>query len=97
MTLRQVRAVLPLGGLRVRSQGWGPCGELPAAGVVPGNVLPAAASTWFTVTFTVLVKCPGALPVQFTVGYDRLGRPATVRLPGFVDLSHVPYAGWSNA
>jgi len=92
VTLRQVRAVLPMGGLRPTSQAWGPCGELPAPSEVPGNALPAGASAWFTVTFKVLVKCPSAFPVQFTLGYEQLGRPATVHLPGFDDLGHVPYA-----
>ena len=92
VTLRQVTAVLPLDGLKATSQAWGPCGELPAVGDVPDNVLAAGASTWFTVTFEVLVNCPGPLPVQFTLDYDQLGRPATVHLPGFDDLGSVPYA-----
>ena len=89
--LRRVRAVLPLGGLRVTGTAWGSCGELPAPGLAPGSVLPAGASTWFTVTFRVLENCPFQYSVQFLVDYDRLGRTATVRLPGFADLSHVPY------
>ena len=44
--------------------------------VIPDNAIPAGGSAWFTVTFKVLVKCPGPLPVQFTLGYDQLaGRP----------------------
>ncbi len=97
VTLRQVRAVLPLGGLKATSQAWGPCGELPAAGTEPDNVLPAGASTWFTVTFQVLVTCPGPFPVQFTLDYDQLGRPATIALEGFADLGHVPYASCPEA
>ena len=93
VTLRRVQAVLPLGGLKATSQAWGPCGELPVADTEPDNVLPAGASTWFSVTFQVLVACPSAFPVQFTLDYDQRGRPATVALPGFVDLGHVPYAG----
>lgn len=92
VTLRRVTAVLPMGGLRQVSHTWGPCGELPAASGAAVDALPAGASTWFTVTFKVLVRCPAPLPVQFTLEYDRLGRPATIRLPGFVDLGHVPYA-----
>jgi hypothetical protein len=46
-----------------------------------------------TVTFQVLVKCPGPLPVQFTVGYDVGGQHAVATLPGFPDLSQVPYKG----
>jgi hypothetical protein len=92
VALRQVRAVLPMGGLRPTSEAWGPCGELPAVSAAPENVLPPGASSWFTVTFEVLVKCPGAFPVQFALRYDQLGRPATVHLPGFDDLGQVPYA-----
>jgi hypothetical protein len=94
VTLRRVQAVLPLaGGLKATGQAWGPCGELLGAnGGVPDTTLPPGGSTWFTVTFKVLVKCPGAFPVQFTLDYDQLGRAATVNLPGFADLGQVPYA-----
>jgi hypothetical protein len=95
VTLRRVAVVLPLGGLREISQAWGPCGELPTAGETPDNAVPAGASAWFTVTFKVLVKCPGPFPVQFTVGYDQFGRAVTVHLPGFDDLGQVPYASCS--
>ena len=95
--LRRVRVVLPLGGLRVTAQAWGPCGELPASRAAPGSLLPPTlrrgASSWFTVTFQVLVKCPQPLPVQFTLDYDEQGRPAAIRLPGFPDLGQVPYSG----
>lgn len=97
VTLRRVEVALPLGGLRVTSQAWGPCGELPAAGLAPGNTLPPilrpGASAWFTVTFHVLVRCPQPLPVQFTLHYDQQGRPAAIPLPGFPDLGQVPYSG----
>jgi hypothetical protein len=91
VTLRKVKVVLPLGGLTATSQAWGPCGELPVAGRLPASVLPANASTWFTVTFKVLENCPLQYSVQFAVYYDQGGRPAIVSLPGFADLSHVPY------
>jgi hypothetical protein len=95
--LRRVEVVLPLGGLRVISQVWGPCGELPAAGQAPAGILPPAlgqgASSWFTVTFQVLVRCPQPLPVQFTLDYAQQGQLAAIRLPGFPDLSQVPYSG----
>jgi hypothetical protein len=90
--LRRVKVVLPLGGLQEISQAWGPCGELPTGGEVPDTAVPAGGSAWFTVTFKVLVECPGPLPVQFTLDYDQLGRQATIHLPGFADLGHVPYA-----
>ena len=95
--LRRVEVVLPLGGLRVTSQAWGPCGELPPAGQAPGSILPPTlgrgASSWFTVTFQVLVRCPQPLPVQFTLDYEQQGRAAAIRLPGFPDLGQVPYTG----
>lgn len=91
VTLRRIQAVLPLGGLKATSQAWGPCGELPGAAGAAGNSLPAGASTWFTVTFTVLVKCPSALPVEFSVDYEQRGRTAATRLPGFDDLGSVHY------
>ena len=95
--LRRVGVVLPLGGLRVTSQAWEPCGELPASGQVPGRgrapTLGRGASSWFSVTFQVLVRCPRPLPVQFTLDYEQQGRPAAIRLPGFPDLGQVPYSG----
>ena len=54
-------------------------------------VLPAGESTWFTVTFRVLLRCPQPLPVEFTVHYDQQGRPGSSHLPGFSDLGQVPY------
>src|SRR6516225_5082965 len=75
LTLRRVEVMLPLGGLKATSQAWGPCGELPGAGGAPGNIVPPTlgpgASAWFTVTFKVLVTCPGPLPVHFTLDYDQ--------------------------
>jgi hypothetical protein len=95
--LRRVEVVLPLGGLKVVSQAWGSCGQLQASSEAPGSSLPPTlgrgASSWFTVTFQVLVRCPKPLPVQFTFNYDQQGRPAAIRLPGFPDLSQVPYSG----
>jgi hypothetical protein len=93
VTLRRVAAVEPPGGLRVATKAWGTCGELRTADRGPGRTVSPGDSTWFTVTFRVLVKCPGALPVKFTVGYLQHGEAYTAHLPGFVDLGHVPYAG----
>jgi hypothetical protein len=94
--LRRVKVVLPLRGLRVTAQAWGPCGELRGAGQEPGDLLSPTlrrgASSWFTVTFQVLVKCPQPLPVQFTLDYEQQGRPAAIQLPGFPDLGQVPYS-----
>ena len=95
--LDRVEVVLPLGGLRVISQAWGPCAQLPLARQAPTSIRPPAlgqgASSWFTVTFQVLVRCPQPLPVQFTLDDDQQGQLAAIRLPGFPDLSQVPYAG----
>jgi hypothetical protein len=95
--LRRVEVVLPLGGLKVTTQAWGPCGQLAVTDEASGRILPPTlgrgASSWFTVTFQVLVRCPQPLPVQFTLDYDQQGRPAAIRLPGFPDLGQVPYSG----
>jgi hypothetical protein len=91
ITLSLVRPVLPLGGLKWISQQWAPCSTLPT-GQDPAVLTPGA-STWFSVTFDVLVRCPGPLPVQFTVDYVLDGRSAATSLPGFPDLGQVPYAG----
>jgi hypothetical protein len=95
--LRRLTVILPLGGLRVISQAWGPCGELRASREARGSTVPPTlgrgASSWFTVTFQVLVRCPHPLPVQFTLGYDQQSRLAAIRLPGFPDLGQVPYSG----
>jgi hypothetical protein len=93
VTLMQITADEPLGGLRMATHTWGTCAELPFAQSEPGRVVAPGASTWFTVTFRVLVKCPGALPVQFSVRFFQHGRTFTAELPGFVDLGHVPYQG----
>ena len=86
--------MLPLGGLRALSQQWGPCGVLPRS-QDPASVylLAPGASTWLTVTFQVLKRCPGPDPVQFTVVYDWNGQRAAAILPGFSDLTQVPYTG----
>jgi hypothetical protein len=93
ITLRRVEPVLPLGGLRTVSQQWAPCGVLPAGLDQFGSRLAAGASTWFTITFKVLMGCPHPLPVQFTVDYAWHGQPVAASLPGFVDLGEVPYTG----
>lgn len=101
VALRKVEAILPLGGLRAVSQQWEPCGFLPTGQGQAGSRLAPGASTWFTVTFQVLRRCPGPFPVQFTIdydwfttGYDWRAQPvATASLPGFPDLSEVPYSG----
>ncbi len=89
--LRRIRAVFPLGGLKVVSQQWAPCGATGAVQVPV--ILGPGDSTWFSVTVQVLVACPAPLPVQFAVSYTYAGKAASVTLPGFVDLGQVPYTG----
>lgn len=97
LTLGNIKVILPMGGLRPTTEGWGPCGQLPAMTEDPpqnyatDQYLPPGASTWLTVTVTVLATCPGPLPVQFMVSYDEHGKQGAVQLPGFADLGHVPY------
>ena len=93
LTLRYVKAVLPLPGLRAVAVRWATCGAVQDDPVVPGNQVAPGAIAFFTVTFQVLASCPGALPVQFTVGYSQNGHVGSASLPGFPDLSHVPYSG----
>ena len=57
------------------------------------TVLPPYGTAWLSVTFRVLVACPGPLPVQFSVGYQENGRTGTAQLPGFPDLGQVTYTG----
>lgn len=93
LTLDYVQAEEPLHGLKVVSLNWGTCGELHSTNAVPGRFVAPEGTTWLTATFRVLVKCPGALPVNFTVHFFQEGRHFAAQLPGFVDLGHVPYQG----
>jgi hypothetical protein len=93
LTLRSAKAVLPLGGLTPGTWHWTPCGALPQTLIQEDVILQPGASTWLTMTFTVESGCPGALPVQFSIGYSLQGRSATETLPGFSDLGQVPYTG----
>jgi hypothetical protein len=91
--LRQLQAALPMGGLRAGAATWGSCGQLPSAGSGGSYLLAAKATTWLTMSFDVLVACPGPLPVLFTVEYVRAGAVDVADLPGFPDLGDVPYRG----
>jgi hypothetical protein len=91
-TLRRLEPVLPLGGLRPTASAWGGCGQLPP--VPAGDLtLAAGATTWLTMTFDVLDRCPAPFPVGFTLTYTQAGRPAVADLRGFPDLGDVPYTG----
>jgi hypothetical protein len=96
LTIVRVDALLPIGGLKELSWALGPCGQLPAAPPLAQG-LATGYSTWFTVTFHVLVSCPGPLPVQFAVRCDLRdptdSRGALVTVAAFPDLSQVAYSG----
>ena len=94
LTLGAVKAVLPLGGLKQVTSQWGTCGAV-ANVLAPHDILDLlpGETGWVTVTFQVAVRCPGALPVQFSVGYTADGKQATASLPGFPDLGQIPYSG----
>jgi hypothetical protein len=93
LTLRTPRAVLPMGGLKEVGWRWAACGALPNGLGQADQILMPGQSTWMTVTFKVQLHCPAADPVQFSVGYLVQGRSVSVSLPGFPDLSQVPYSG----
>ncbi len=97
VTLKWARAVLPLGGLTQGTWHWAPCGALPETLAQSTEVLQPGASTWLTMTFSVKPGCPAPYPVQFTVGYVAQGRSSATSLPGFPDLSQVPYTGCPRA
>jgi hypothetical protein len=67
--------------------------EVGSATPAGAAVLPPNGTAWLSVTFRVLVKCPGPLPVQFSVRYQANGRTDTVQLAGFPDLGQVTYTG----
>jgi hypothetical protein len=92
VVLRQIKAVLPLGGLREIASQWGPCGSLPESGPDPGPTSLAPGETgWLTVTLDVMVGCPQPLPVFFKVSFVQAGRLVTADLDSFSDLGQVPY------
>lgn len=95
VTLRQIRAGLPMGGLRAAASTWSTCGELAPKPATVALPLPGGTATWLTMTFDVLDPCPAPLPVQFSVDYVQAGTPSTVDLPGFSDLGDVPYTAAS--
>jgi hypothetical protein len=93
LMLTTTKAVLPLGGLSQVTWQWATCGAVDAPPARADDILMPGESAWMAVTFTVKDECPGPLPVEFSVGYLVRGKPATASLPGFPDLSQVPYSG----
>ncbi|MGH3210176.1 MAG: hypothetical protein ACRDNO_20720 [Trebonia sp.] len=93
ITLTTTKAVLPLGGLRQVTWQWATCGAIAAPPAQADAILLPGESAWMAVTFTVKNECPGPDPVEFSIGYLEQGKPATASVPGFPDLSEVPYSG----
>jgi hypothetical protein len=93
LMLTTTKAVLPMGGLSQVTWQWATCGAVGAPPAQAAEILMPGESAWMAVTFTVKDECPGPLPVEFSVGYLVQGKPATASLPGFPDLSQVPYSG----
>ena len=94
VVLRQIKPVLPLGGLREIASQRGPCGTLPEQGPGLGQAISLApgATGWLTVTFNVMVGCPQPLPVFFKVSFVQASRPLTADLDSFPDLGQVRYS-----
>jgi hypothetical protein len=92
VTLTGVRLLFPgdAGSLRELSWQWAPCGAINSELYQRTDQLPAGSSAWLSATFTVLVHCPAAYPVQFSVSYVTDGVTAGTILPGFPDLGDIP-------
>ena len=91
VVLRQIKPVLPLGGLREIASRWGPCGSLPEPGPGQASSLAPGATGWLTVTFDVMVGCPQPLPVLFKVSFVQASRLVTAAFNSFPDLGQVRY------
>jgi hypothetical protein len=89
--LRQIKPVLPLGGLHAIASQWGTCGLLPGSGLEQATSLAPGATGWLTITFDVMVGCPQPIPVGFKVSYMQAGRLATTELDSFPDLGQVRF------
>jgi hypothetical protein len=89
--LRQIKPVLPLGGLQEIASQWATCGSLPAPGPGQATSLAPGATGWLTVTFDVRVSCPQALPVLFKVSFVQARKLVTADLDSFPDLGQVRY------
>jgi len=95
VTLTGLKTVFPgdAGALRELSWQWAPCDAI-SYGLYQATVsLPPGATAWLSVTLKVLVRCPAAYPVQFSVSYTNGGVHAASNLAGFPDLGEVPYMG----
>jgi hypothetical protein len=97
VVLRQIKPVLPLGGLQEIASQWGTCGLLPAPGLGQATSLAPGATGWLTVTFDVRVSCPQALPVLFKVSFVQASRLVTADFDSFPDLGQVRYNNCTTA
>jgi hypothetical protein len=102
--LTGVTPVYPMAGgeLGEVSWQWGSCAPVHSGlhqpAVSHGTVsLGPGATTWLSVTFNVLVRCPAAYAVGFDVAYVTGQLQVTASLPGFPDLGQVQYSGCSAA
>jgi len=93
VTLAQVDAVFPLNGLRTSRTSVGVCGGVSPQRQIAGASLAPGSSIWLSMIVDVLVSCPTALPVQFRVTFDSVGRAGTVLIGAFPDLGDVAYSG----
>jgi len=95
VTLTGLKTVFPAdaGALRQLSWQWASCGEIIFGPYQPTVPLPPGSTAWLSVTLKVLVRCPAAYPVQFSVSYTSGGVHAASNLAGFPDLSQVRYTG----
>jgi hypothetical protein len=96
VTLTAVKPLFPVdaGTLRELSWQWEPCGIISYGPYQSTVDLVPNGTAWLSVTLQVKVPCPAADPVQFDVKYvTRDGVHVTASLPGFPDLTSVPYSG----
>jgi hypothetical protein len=95
VTLTGMKPVFPgdAGALRELSWQWAPCDAITYGLYQPTIPLPPGSTAWLSVTLKVLVSCPAAYPVQFSVSYSSGGVHAASNLSGFPDLGQVPYMG----
>jgi hypothetical protein len=96
LVVRQIKPVLPLGGLHAIASQRGTCGLLPEPGLDHATSLAPGATGWLTVTFDVMVSCPQPLPVEFKVSYMQARTLVIAELDSFPDLGQVRYNNCST-
>ena len=96
VTLNRIDVLLPLDGLKSVSSAWGNCDAATAADGATPFSLDVGATTWVRATFEVLMPCPAALPVKFTVAYSQPGHQGAAYVGGFNDLGSIQYSGCAS-